>query len=207
MPRISKEEKEKVRRALLATAARHFAKHGLAGANINDISTDAGFARGTVYNYFPSKEALFAAVLHAGTEATVARARARGAAGTAREVLRALVEEDVVLTRRHQAFVKILVKELVSPQPATRALLEAATTPLRAAVRDALLAGQTEGTVAKTRSADALTTIFLGQLTMLYAEHWSSDGAFPTWDELPALLVDGFFDGHAAPTRGAKGQP
>lgn len=202
MARISKEEKEKVRLALLATAARHFARDGLAGANINDISTDAGFARGTVYNYFTSKEDLFAAVLRAGTDLAVARARARvlPSGQDARQTLLALAEEDVRLARRNQAFVKVMLKELLSPHRATRQHIEAATLPLREAVREALEAGQARGEVTDSRPADELTALFLGQLTMLYVEHWSSGGAFPTWEELPLLLVTGFFDGF----RGAR---
>ena len=205
MARISKEAKEKVRLALLATAARHFAREGLAGANINDISTDAGFARGTVYNYFTSKEALFGAVLRAGTDLAVARARARGLSSgqSARQTLLLLAEEDVRLARRNQAFVKVMLKELLSPHRATRQHLEAATLPLREAVREALEAGQTVGEVTDRHDANELATLFLGQLTMLYVEHWSSGGAFPTWEKLPLVLVEGFFDGFRGAHAGA----
>ncbi|HVP20250.1 MAG TPA: TetR/AcrR family transcriptional regulator [Anaerolineaceae bacterium] len=46
------------RRRLLDAAADEFSRSGFSGANINAISTLAGFAKGTVYNYFPSKRAL-----------------------------------------------------------------------------------------------------------------------------------------------------
>ena len=38
--------------------ADEFAREGYNGANINRISIQAGFAKGTIYNYFPSKRAL-----------------------------------------------------------------------------------------------------------------------------------------------------
>ena len=60
MARITKEARVQVRIKLLQSGATHFAARGLAGANINQISVDAGFAKGTVYNYFASKEALVA---------------------------------------------------------------------------------------------------------------------------------------------------
>lgn len=206
MARITKEEKERVRLSLLATAARHFARDGLVGANINDISTDAGFARGTVYNYFTSKEDLFGAVLRAGTDLAVSRARARisPSGESARQTLTALAEEDVRLARRNQAFVKVMLKELVSPHRATRHHIEAATLPLREAVREALEAGQTTGEVTKRRTADELATLFLGQLTMLYVEHWTSGGSFPTWEDLPSVLIEGFFDGAREAHGGAQ---
>ncbi len=62
MPRYSEEEREQVRsetrQRLLKAAAVEFARHGYSKANIDDISKTAGFAKGTVYNYFPSKREL-----------------------------------------------------------------------------------------------------------------------------------------------------
>ncbi len=62
MARLKKDERERVlktnRRLLLDAAAEEFAKEGYHGANINRISQAAGFAKGTIYNYFPSKQAL-----------------------------------------------------------------------------------------------------------------------------------------------------
>ena len=40
-----------------------FAAAGYNGANINRISRAAGFAKGTIYNYFPSKRALMLALI------------------------------------------------------------------------------------------------------------------------------------------------
>lgn len=62
MPRHKETEKEKVkhetRSLLLKAATDEFAREGYNGANINRISKHAGFAKGTIYNYFPSKRAL-----------------------------------------------------------------------------------------------------------------------------------------------------
>mgnify|MGYP005835672261 FL=1 len=67
MPRYKRTEGEQikgeVRRRLLAAAVDEFASQGYAGANINRISRAAGYAQGTIYNYFASKQALFAAVV------------------------------------------------------------------------------------------------------------------------------------------------
>ena len=49
---------DQTRRRLLETASAEFARKGFADANINSISTTAGFAKGTIYNYFPSKREL-----------------------------------------------------------------------------------------------------------------------------------------------------
>jgi len=62
MPRFANAEKEEIknstRKKLLNAATMEFANKGFSGANINHISIAAGYATGTVYNYFPSKRAL-----------------------------------------------------------------------------------------------------------------------------------------------------
>jgi AcrR family transcriptional regulator len=60
------------RQRLLEAAAQEFAHHGYARANINTISRAAGFAKGTVYNYFPSKRALMRALLNDTAETHLA---------------------------------------------------------------------------------------------------------------------------------------
>jgi AcrR family transcriptional regulator len=50
------------RRAQIVDAAmRHFAEHGYRGARIEDIATEVGVAKGTVFLHFRNKEGLFMA--------------------------------------------------------------------------------------------------------------------------------------------------
>jgi len=67
MPRLPTATKEdtliETRQRLLETAAAEFASNGFASANINHISTLAGYAKGTIYNYFPSKRSLMLALI------------------------------------------------------------------------------------------------------------------------------------------------
>jgi AcrR family transcriptional regulator len=67
MPRLSEKDRDKImsttRSRLLEAAAEGFAAEGYASANINTISTSAGFAKGTIYNYFASKHALLLALI------------------------------------------------------------------------------------------------------------------------------------------------
>ena len=59
MPRHRDDERNEVmsqtRRLLLDAATDEFGREGYHGANINRISRAAGFAKGTIYNYFDSK--------------------------------------------------------------------------------------------------------------------------------------------------------
>jgi len=67
MARLVTAEKQEIqnetRTKLLEAAAVEFANNGFNGANINQISLAAGFAKGTVYNYFPSKRDLMLALI------------------------------------------------------------------------------------------------------------------------------------------------
>ena len=62
MPRHKQSERKEImgrtRELLLQAATVEFAQEGYAGANVNRISQAAGFAKGTIYNYFASKRAL-----------------------------------------------------------------------------------------------------------------------------------------------------
>ncbi len=67
MPRhpaaVREELLSETRSKLLAAAVSEFAQKGFAGANINWISLNAGYAKGTIYNYFASKRALVLALI------------------------------------------------------------------------------------------------------------------------------------------------
>ncbi|NDV28041.1 TetR family transcriptional regulator [Desulfovibrio sp. JC010] len=59
MARKTKEEAEKTRQALLASAFKVFNEKGYAKTTLQDIATDAGVTRGAVYWHFKNKTDLF----------------------------------------------------------------------------------------------------------------------------------------------------
>jgi len=66
-PRYAETDKKQamagVRQLLIEAAIQEIAQNGYDGANINTISLKAGFSKGTIYNYFPSKMELMLAIL------------------------------------------------------------------------------------------------------------------------------------------------
>lgn len=74
---------------IIASAMRLWAERGFAATRLEDVATGAGIAKGTIYRYFPSKEALFEAALQARIVATMDRARdmAQGFDGPAAAML------------------------------------------------------------------------------------------------------------------------
>ncbi|MFK7894357.1 MAG: TetR/AcrR family transcriptional regulator [Myxococcota bacterium] len=65
------ERRERTRSGLLEAAAQRFGVQGFAETTIDQIAEDAGTAKGALYHYFPTKTALFEAVLN-GVSADVA---------------------------------------------------------------------------------------------------------------------------------------
>ena len=56
--RVNEETQTDTRRRLLEAAADTFAERGYHGTRIDSVSQRAGVAKGTIYNYFPSKGAV-----------------------------------------------------------------------------------------------------------------------------------------------------
>jgi len=81
--KISRQAKEATRQRILETARELFAQRGLEAATTRELAARAGIAAGTLFNYFPSKEALALALVGEALEAGHAdfRARRRGDEG------------------------------------------------------------------------------------------------------------------------------
>ncbi len=63
MPKIFSEvEKKAIKVTLAEVGIRHFAARGLRSTRIEDICRDVGIAKGSFYNFFASKEALFMSI-------------------------------------------------------------------------------------------------------------------------------------------------
>jgi AcrR family transcriptional regulator len=66
---MDKQKQQKLRRAEILEAAKVvFSNTGYHKADVNDIAKKAGIAKGTVYLYYPTKKALFLAVIELGLE-------------------------------------------------------------------------------------------------------------------------------------------
>ena len=70
-PPLSRREarRRERRRSILEVAVRSFLENGYAATTMSSIAAELGGSKGTLWSYFPSKEALFAAVLDDATTA------------------------------------------------------------------------------------------------------------------------------------------
>lgn len=197
MPKISKEWKGVVRVRLLDEAAKHFARHGYDEANINEIALEAGFAKGTIYNYFKNKDELFGEVIAEGARRAVVRySKANNDDDTSlRSSLRSLATADASLLREEESFVKVMVGEAMSPRSNTYRLVVKYLSPFLEAVSDILAAGVRRGEVRRDVPIEQLALFFTGVLGLLYIQHWKSGEKRPTVEEIPELAVTFFLDG------------
>ncbi len=62
----NEEQRQAKLQAILDAALDVFAEKGFADARLDDVAARAGVAKGTIYLYFASKEALFEALIHSG---------------------------------------------------------------------------------------------------------------------------------------------
>jgi AcrR family transcriptional regulator len=202
MPRISAAAKKDVRRRLLETAATHFAERGLDGASVDGISLAAGFAKGTLYNYFASKEQLFAAVIEEACRRAVTRYGAADAGDSVRERLRVLAAADVAVLREEEGFIKVLVREAMSFRPETFPLILEHLGPFVTKVSEILDAGVAANQIRTDRPISELAVLFVGILSLMFVQHWGTGGAWPPLEQIPDIAVTTFLDGaaHSAPT-------
>jgi AcrR family transcriptional regulator len=61
--RVTAETKSATRRRILEVAQKHFAQQGFEVATTRDLAQAAGIAAGTLFNYFPTKEAIVEALV------------------------------------------------------------------------------------------------------------------------------------------------
>jgi len=93
--------------SILQAALKVFAAHGV-GASVEEIARLAGVAKGTIYLYYPSKQAIYRAALREGLIALGAQLRCRvEAAPTLREKIRAFIETKIAFFAGHHDFCRI----------------------------------------------------------------------------------------------------
>jgi AcrR family transcriptional regulator len=173
------------------------AERGLDAAIVDAISLAAGFAKGTLYNYFDSKEQLFAAVIEESCRRAVTRYGAAEAGNSVRERLQALAAADVAVLREEEGFMKVLVREAMSFRPETFPLILEHLTPFVAKVSEILEEGIAAKQIRNDRPIPELAVLFVGILSLMFVQHWGTGGAWPPLKQIPDVAVTTFLDGAA----------
>ena len=188
MVRVTADAKETTRGRLLAAAAQEFARAGFDRANVDAISLAAGYAKGTIYNYFSSKEDLFLAVV----EEASAQAAASGPAprdASAWERLTAALAGFCGWAGQEDSLARVLVRECLMGTSGLYPRVIGAEWPLTAALEAIIADGMHDGELRGDVPADLLALAVAGLTDLALAQHWASDGTRPTLAEIPALVL------------------
>jgi len=178
--------------AILEAAARIFAAHGYAAGTTNRIAEAAGVSVGSLYEYFPNKDALLVALMeaHVSEGQALLEEAAEGVAGRRlrlRPAVRQLVGAMIALHARDRALHRVLFEEAPLP-PRVRRQLAHAEEQVAAHVA-AYLRGHPEVTVPDPDLAATVVVQTVEALTHKLVVHGSEAALVAQADELTALVV------------------
>ena len=99
---------------ILKAALEVFGEHGLAGARLEDIAKRAGVSKGTIYLYFPNKEALFRDMVRSTVVEAIVAGEGIPSDGSARDQLLTFMEQywGFVRTPAFSVIYRVVVSEL-----------------------------------------------------------------------------------------------
>ncbi len=154
------------RRAILDAAAHIFAEYGYAAGTTNRIAEAADLSIGSLYQYFPNKDAILSALTDAHVDAGTALLRERTAAGlpeSLEDLLRLFVRASIDNHRNETRLHRVLFEEA----PRSPALLDRLHQTEEDAVSSAkaLLDSRSEVTVADTGFAARMVVTTVESLT------------------------------------------
>jgi AcrR family transcriptional regulator len=148
----------------------------------------AGYGKGTIYNYFASKEELFLAVV----EDASAQAAASGVApadAPARERLAVTLAGFCAWARQHDAFARVLVRECLMGTPGLYPRVIGAEAPLTGELEAILREGSRRGELRGDIPEGLLALAIAGLADLALARHWASGGTSPALEEIPHLVL------------------
>ena len=175
MPRPKEAERDAIagdtRQRLLEAALEEIAREGYMGAKVDRISQAAGFAKGTIYNYFPSKRDLMLALLDTLAELHLGfTAQSIQPEQDARQRLESFFRAGLAFTQQHLAAARVLVNTVYGPDEAFKLHLYAAYQPMFQLVGEIVAVGVAEGRFRQlepSSTAALLMTFYLGMASQV----------------------------------------
>jgi AcrR family transcriptional regulator len=133
-----KEEKGRVRAALLRAALHLGARHGFAGLGLREVAREAGIAPTSFYRHFSDMQELGAALIREPVGAAQRGIGQAALSGPRARVVSSLVEATLRTVREDPELVRFVVAERVGAFEALRALLRAEVAALAGGLHAAL---------------------------------------------------------------------
>lgn len=164
MRRVDPVRHEEKRREILDAARRCFVRDGFRGASIADICAEAGISPGHLYHYFPSKEAIVAAM---GTVALAAGTAQFGELMKGSHALAALstvIEEAKNRSLRNDFVLILEILTEAGRNPKLAKILQAQSRSVRQALADFLRTSQAGGLIDPALDPEMTAAILFGLL-------------------------------------------
>jgi len=167
-------KKEEIRKRIVETAISLFARHGLANVTVDHIADVADIGKGTIYNYFETKEDIVVAYM-AGLEPAIQAkvnklSRYKGKSLT--DILTEYVRYQFQLKKKHHEFVRVFLGQMFSRtaqfMPYLVEMQKAIDSPLELMFRQLQAAGKLRKDAEIALLVPVFKTIHLG-LTGLWA--------------------------------------
>ncbi len=119
--RVTAETKLATRSRILQAAEECFSRAGFEAATTREIAACAGIAAGTLFNYFPAKEAMALSLVAETLGAARRRFHQRPRGESLEEDLFALIAAELRSLRRHRAYLRPVLETALSPLARARA--------------------------------------------------------------------------------------
>lgn len=194
MPRRQPKQRRSIEMCdrILEAAARVFTQHGYARGTTNRIAEEAGISVGSLYQYFPNKEALLAELLRshirAGADEIEARLADPSALNGSLEVrTRLFVTATVAIHRDNPKLHRVLFEEAPRPPDVVEELRAFETATVSAI--ESLLAQDPEVDVKDIEIAAYITMTAIESIVHHYASSHPEDADWETLIDQLVLLV------------------
>jgi TetR/AcrR family transcriptional regulator len=156
------------REAILAAALDVFSAQGFRGATLDQIAEAAGLSKPNVLYYFPSKEAIHAALLSDLLDDWLAPLRALDPEGEPLEEILAYVRAKLAMSRERPRESRLFANEILQGAPRLAPVLEGVLAPLVAEKAAVIRAWAAAGRIADVHPVHLIFSIWA--LTQHYAD-------------------------------------
>jgi len=160
---LRERKKSATRRRIVDTAIRLFSERGFEGPTIDEIAAAAEIGKGTVYNYFSTKEEILVEFM-VGLQERVQRRLARFAEvpGPLERILREYILYHFRLNRPYLGFTRVLLAQLILRGPQLQEHVLRMQTYIDPPLREMFGRWQQRGLVARGAEVERLVEEFKG---------------------------------------------
>lgn len=188
------------REAILASAARLFARGGYPGTSMNEVAQDCGLSKATLYHYYPDKYSLLVSIVEGHVERLQGVVREVEALKLApQKRLRELILRFVAEYADAQDAHHVLTEDVKFLQPPERRRVQAKEREVVAGFARAV--GEVRPELKTAVLTTPLTMLLFGMINWMFT--WMKPDGALGYDALAPIVADLFLGGLAAVRPGA----